>query len=446
MTVPSEGLGVRSQPRPRDAGPPSVPASSVVVVGAGIVGMSVALWLQRHGHAVTVVDRQPPGHGASCGNAATIANYHCIPLGNPAIIRQVPSLLFNPDSPLAIRWTYLPTLAPWLVRFLLASRPGRVAEIAAALAALQHRVDEDYRPLFEMAGAGDLILRNGSLYLYGSADSYARARPEIELRRRHGLPLEEVDAARIAELEPNLAPIYHRGILFPGASHVRDPLRLVERFAEAFRARGGTLVLGEVRAVERGEDGMVVRTGGAPLTADRVVVAAGAWSRPLARTLGDHIPLDTERGYHVMFPEGAGLLRRPVGWADIGFYMTPLEGGLRAAGTVEFAGLDAPPNPRRTKLIADGARRLLPQLDQPASEWLGFRPSMPDSLPVIGLSPRNDRVVYAFGHGHLGLTLGGVSGRLVADLIGGRPTTVDTAPYGPGRFSGIPTGRPAHNE
>jgi D-amino-acid dehydrogenase len=408
---------------------------TAIIVGAGIVGMSTALALLRHGYRVTVVDPRPPGHGASCGNAATIANYHCIPLGSPAVLRQLPRLLLDANSPLVIRWRYLPKLTPWLARFVLASRPRRVAAIAQALAALQHRADLDYQPLLEMAGAEELAVRHGCLYLYGSAASYARARGEIELRREHRIPLEEVDAKRIAELEPNLAPVYHRGILFPGAWHLRDPLRLVERFAHSLVQRGGTLVQEEAKAIERnGDRGVFVRTSSTTLAAAHVVVAAGAWSRPFARQVGDAIPLDTERGYHVMFPGAQTLLNRPVGWAEMGFYLTPLAEGLRAAGTVEFAGLEAPPDHDRTRLLFKGARTLLPQLSEPQSEWLGFRPSMPDSLPVIGPSRRNRRVIYAFGHGHLGMTLAGVTGRLVADLIDGRRPVIDPSPYRPERF------------
>jgi D-amino-acid dehydrogenase len=357
-------------------------------------------------------------------------------LGNPAVIRQLPALLLNPDSPLIIRWRYLPELVPWLTRFVLAARPARVAAIARALAALQHRVDTDYQPLLEMADAKDLVVQHGCLYLYGSAASYARARAEIELRRQHGIALDELSAGQISELEPNLARIYHRGILFPSASHLRDPLALVECFVSAFLQRGGKLIRDEAKAIERdAEHGVFVRTASATLTSDYAVVAAGAWSRPLARQVGDRIPLDTERGYHVVFPGAQTLLSRPVGFAEMGFYMTPLADALRVAGTVEFAGLEAPPNRERTSFLARGAKRFLPQLSEPTSEWLGFRPSLPDSLPVIGPSPRNRRVLYAFGHGHLGVTLAGVTARIAADLIDGRQPTVDPTPYRPERFA-----------
>ncbi len=408
---------------------------TVVIIGGGIIGMATALSLLRHAHRVTVIDPRPPGHGASCGNAAIIANYQCIPLGTPAVIRRIPRILLSADSPITIRWSYLPKLVPWLARFVLASRPRRVAAIADALAALQRNADVDYRPLLEMADAEKLVVRNGSLYLYGSAASYARARPEIDLRVRTGLPLEEVSARQIAELEPNLAPIYHRGILFPGASHLRSPLALVERFAQTFVQRGGTLIKEEARAIERnGKDGILVHSSGASVAGDYAVIAAGAWSRPLASQVGDRIPLDTERGYHVMFPGAQKLVSRPVGLAEMGFYVTPLADGLRAAGTVEFAGLKAPLDSKRTRFIARGARALLPQLKEPVSEWLGFRPSLPDSLPVIGPSPRNPKVFYAFGHGHLGITLAGVTARMVADLIDGRRPVVDPSPYRPDRF------------
>ena len=254
---------------------------TVVIIGGGIIGMATALSLARQGHRVTVVDPRPPGHGASCGNAAIIANYQCVPLGTPAVIRRVPSMLLDADSPLVISWKYLPKLAPWLARFAWASRPSRVAAIADALAALQHNADPDYRPLLEMADAEKLVVRNGSLLLYGSAESYARARPEIV-------------------------------------------------------QSGGTLIRAEAKAIERdAKDRIVVSGGAAPIVGDYVVVAAGAWSRPLARQVGDRIPLDTERGHHVMFPGAQTLVSRPVGRAELGFYVTPLAHGLRAAGTVE---------------------------------------------------------------------------------------------------------------
>jgi D-amino-acid dehydrogenase len=408
---------------------------TVVIIGAGIIGTATALTLLSRGYQVTIVDPRSPGTGASCGSAATIANYHCLPLGNPAVIRQLPALLLNPDSPLIIRWRYLPQLVPWLTRFVLASRPARVAAIARALAHLQHRVDADYQPLLEMADAKDLVVQHGCLYLYGSAASYARARGEIELRRRHGIALDELSAGQIADLEPKLARIYHSGILFPSASHLRDPLALVERFVRAFLQRGGALIRDAAKAIERdGEHGVFVRTTSTTLAGHYVVLAAGAWSRALARQVGDRIPLDTERGYHVVFPGAQALLSRPVGFAEMGFYMTPLADALRVAGTVEFAGLDAPLNRERTSFLARGARRLLPQLSEPTSEWLGFRPSLPDSLPVIGPSLRNPRVLYAFGHGHLGVTLAGVTARIAADLIDGYHPAVDPTPYRPERF------------
>ena len=408
---------------------------NIVVIGAGIVGIATALSLQRDGHRVTVIDRQSPGHGTSFGNAAVIANYQCLPLGHWGVIKQIPRMLLSAERPLTIRWRYLAKLTPWLARFVWASRPRRVAEIGSALAQLSRNAAPDYAPLIEMADAGHLVVRSGLLYLYGSPESYAHGKPEIELRLRHGLQLQEVSAKEIADLEPNLAPIYHRGVLFPGATHLQSPLAFVERFAQSFVERGGTLLREEARAIERNDrGGVAVRTSAGLIAADCVVLAAGAWSRPLALQVGDRIPLDTERGHHVVFAGAQWLLNRPVGAAEIGFYITPMADGLRAAGTVEFGGLDAPLDPRRIRFLVRGARRLLPQLPEPASQWLGFRPSMPDSLPVIGASPLNPNVVYAFGHGHLGITFAAVTARMVADLIAGRRPHIDPTPYRPDRF------------
>ena len=409
----------------------------VVVIGAGMVGVSAALWLQESGHEVTLVDRGDPGRGTSFGNAGIFATYACIPINAPRRIVDTPSMLFDPASPLSIQWSYLPRFLPWALRFLSACRPGRVRATVAALGAILARAEEGFRPLARRAGIESLLGPAGALYVYESEESWRRDRRNRERRRAHGVAMRELDPSEVYELEPALANVVHRGIHLEEVFYLRNPHAVVDRLARAFVQWGGRLRRADVRSIGNGLPGLLeVVSAGERLAADRVVIAAGSWSKRILGRLAERIPLDTERGYHVMFPEAGSLLRRPVAPVDGGFFMTPMEGGLRAAGTVEFAGLDAPPRPARSEAIAAAARRLLPDLGEPAESWLGFRPTLPDSLPAIGPLPSDPRILCAFGHQHLGMTLGGITGKLVAELVDGTaPPSVDLEPFRPDRFA-----------
>lgn len=419
-------------------------SQSVIVVGAGLVGLASALSLLRDGHRVTVIDRFPPldgsdyRHACSYGNACTVAPHGVVPVATPGLAWRVPGMLANPLGPLgplAIDWKYLPRLAPWLIGFLSASRAARVEDIAATLATLLKQADTAWRPLMAEAGAMDLREEHGCLYLYKSEADRAASDRDADFRERHGVNLARLSADDIRALEPNLPPNYAGGVLFRDAYVVSSPERLARRLAAAVLARGGRFGAGEVRGLRIDAQGASVALGDEALAADRIVVAAGAWSKTLAASVGDHVRLDTERGYHVLFPQGRDLLKRPVCYTEHGFYMTPMADGLRAAGTVELAGLAPPLNERRTAVIRNAVARLLPSAGKGTTEWLGFRPSMPDSLPVIGRSPKTDRVVYAFGHGHLGLTLAGLTGALVSDLVSSRKPQLDIAALRPERYS-----------
>ena len=408
----------------------------VLIAGAGIVGLSTALYLQREGAHVTVLDPSGPGEGASKGNAAVLAVDSVLPVAMPGVLREVPGMLMDPLGPLAIRWTYLPQIAPWLVRFVAASRPSRVEEIAAALRPLLAAAIDAYAPLLEAAGATDMLRRTGWLCLYETDDNFRKAQYGIELQRRLGVAVEVLRAEDIRQAEPSLAPIYRHGVLSPENAYVLDPYRLAQRLAEAVTRQGGRI---ERRALTGFEfkDGRPVagRTAEAPIPFDTVVIAAGAWSRPLARALGQDVPLDTERGYHITLPNPGVTPRRPIYSGDHSFAVTPLEIGLRFAGTVELGGLEAPPNYERAEKLLIHGRRMFPQLQaRGASRWMGFRPSMPDSLPVIGKVPGLRNAVLAFGHGHLGLTLGAITGQLAAALVLDRPPALDMTPYRPERF------------
>ena len=418
---------------------PAAEPRRVAVIGAGMVGVSSALWLQASGHEVTLVDRGDPGRGASYGNAGIFATYGCIPINSPRRFLDTPSMLFDPRAPLSIQWSYLPRFLPWALRFLAACRPGRVRSTVRALASILQRAEEGFAPLARRAGLESLLGAAGSLYVYESERSWRRDAKDRARRRGHGVAFHELGPSEVHALEPALARVVHRGVHLEDVFFLRNPHAVVDGLARAFVQWGGCLRRAEATGVVRrgsGPGGLEVVCADGRIAADRVVVASGAWSKRLLGRLADPVPLDTERGYHVMFPGSASLLNHPVAPADGGFFMTPMEGGLRAAGTVEFAGLDAPPRPARTEALVAAARRLLPDLGAPGETWLGFRPTLPDALPAIGPLPGEPRILCAFGHQHLGMTLGGITGKLIAELVDGTgPPSVDLAPFRPDRFA-----------
>ncbi len=412
-----------------------------VVVGAGVIGVCCALYLQRDGWRVTLLDRQGPGEGCSYANGSVLTSEAVVPIATPGLLWRVPGMLLDPLGPLAIRWGYLPRLTPWLLRFVAASRRSRVEAISIALAHLLHGAIDEFDPLLEQAGVRDMVRRTGWFCLYESEPGYRRALPMIELQRRRGVEMEVLSGSELAEREPALAPIFARAIYYPAVAYATDVFRLVQVLAEAFARGGGELVRAEARGFELG---VLPGGGGGPRavltdrgrhTCDAVVVAAGAWSRPLARRLGSDPPLDTERGYSMLLPKAGVRPRTPVYSTERGIVCTPLEGGLRVAGTIELGGFEYPPNWRRAEALMTHARRWFPDLDTADAEpWMGFRPSMPDSVPVISGSPRHPNAFFAFGHGHGGIGLGARSGRLIADLASGRDPGPDMAPYRVDRF------------
>lgn len=408
----------------------------LVVVGAGIVGVCCAAWLLRDGHRVTLLDRQGPGEGASFGNASVFASESVLPVAMPGILRRVPGMLADPLGPLAIRWGYLPRLAPWLLRFVAASRPARVEAIARALAALQDGAFEDYQPLLGAAGLADTVVRRGWIGAYLDPAKLADGRLAVEMQRVHGVAVEELGPDALRQMEPALSRGIAGGFYYPEVAHSLDNYGTVTGLAEHCRSQGAEVLRGEARRLVL-RDGRVaaVATDQGELACDAVVVAAGAWSKKLAADAGAPVPLDTERGYHLTIPEPNIALSRPIYSSEFGMACTPISAGLRLGGTVELGGLEAPPDWRRAEVLAERGRQLFPELRvEGASRWMGFRPSMPDSLPVVGASPRVPNAFLAFGHGHLGLTLGARTGRLVADLVAGRTPVVDPAPYRADRF------------
>lgn len=410
----------------------------VLVVGAGIIGVNCALALQERGLRVTLVDRSEPGGATSFGNAGCFATAEITPVSMPGLPLKVPGMLIDPLGPLAIRWRYLPKLAPWLWRFILAGRPARVEEITAALATMMKRVWRDYDPLFAAAGIDDLVRRNGALFVYRSDRAMAAASGEWALRKAHGVDCVEVGREQIAELEPALSDRFTRGYFIADWGHAADPYRIVTGLHALFAARGGATMRAGVTGFDfaDGRPRAARLDAGGTIPFDQVVICAGAWAKNLAAALGSKIPLDTERGYNTTLPHPRIALSRPVCPAEQSYVMTPMEMGLRVGGTVELAGLDAAPDFGRARKLVTLCQEALPGIDtRGGREWMGFRPSMPDSLPVIGRSPVHPNALFAFGHGHLGLTLGATTGRLIAEIATHQRPCIDPRPFRPDRFN-----------
>ena len=421
-----------------------MPASGtkrVGVIGAGMVGVCAASWLQRDGHSVFLVEAGEPGHGASFGNAGCLNGSSVTPVSMPGVIRNVPRWLLDPLGPLSLRWTYLPAIAPWLVRFVRSGTPDKVRAQARALRPLVGPTLEALKPLVAAARAEDLVHRLGHLYVYRSAESLEKDRLAWQLRRENGVEIDEFDADELRQLEPALSRDYVRGVLVRENGHTSNPLGLVERLLGHFVRSGGELVRARANGFRLdGRRLAAIQTDSGDLPADAAVVCAGAYSKPLAAALGDRVPLETERGYHLMISDPERMPRIPTADADGKFVATPMDTGLRFAGTVELAGLAAPPDWRRARILLAQGRKMLPGLaashpEERISMWMGHRPSLPDSLPVLGPSRASPDVFYAFGHGHVGMTAAPMTGKIVAELVDGRSPAIDISPFAAGRFA-----------
>jgi D-amino-acid dehydrogenase len=415
----------------------------VVVIGAGIVGAATAIELLRDGHRVTILEPGDPGgeQSASYGNGTLLNPSSVIPMSSPGIWRKVPGWLADPLGPLTIRWRYLPRLLPWLTRFLRAgATEARVAATARALRPLLHEAPERHRRLADEAGVGELITRQGVLFVFPSRADFDAEGLSWRLRRENGVRWLELSDDELRQREPSLDRHYKFGLLVEENGQCRDPGTYVAALVRHAQSLGAQLQRGRAAGF-RIEDGRLraVRTDTGEIAADKAVIAAGAWSKVLAEAAGDRVPLETERGYHVLITEPGIAPRYPVMPSDgkMSCVMTPQ--GLRFAGQVELAGLDAAPNWQRAAVLRDFARRVFPDLprDLPTDKvkvWMGHRPSTPDGLPCIGRASGCADVVHAFGHGHVGLTAGAATGRLVADLISGKPPSIDPGPYSARRF------------
>ena len=410
---------------------------STIIIGAGIIGAATALALQKDGHEITLLDRDEPCAGASFGNAGAIVNGSCAPTAMPGALFEGIRMLVQSASPVSIHPAYSHKLAPWLLRFLLQSRPSAVNNNALYLHALSQHAVASWRQLIKRSELSSLFRDTGWLKVYESPKTFAGTSNSRELLDKLGTPYELLNAAQIRDLEPGLAPIFKHGFYQQDSLSITNPGRLVKGMVKQFVDSGGVYKQFTVNQITLRGNGIALTGQGENLLAGKVVIAAGAWSRSLASQLGDNIPLETERGYHLMLAQSThSLLSRPVVNGENSFVLSPMETGLRMTAQVEFAGLNIAPDFSKIRNLLPLAQRMLPDLDiREESAWMGFRPSLPDSLPVLGFSSKSNNVLYAFGHQHLGMTLAAITGQIIADLVAGREPPIAVSPYRPNRFT-----------
>jgi D-amino-acid dehydrogenase len=409
----------------------------VVVVGAGVIGVCTAWRLLRRGFDVSLIDRDAPGMGCSFGNAGGLSSGSVAPLGMPGIMKQGLEMLLDPKAALHIPAGYWLTAAPWLLRLVRASRADEVERIARALGGLVADAVDYTRELLAAAGAPDLIRQTGQLYLYRDENELAKDRSTLELRRRHGMRVEKLSRSEILDLEPDVGPAYNVAMFNVDQGMTVNPLRHVRAIATDFQRCGGRIEREQIISVEVAGDRVAgVRGEGRRFSADNVVIALGARSAALLQPLGYRVPLESQRGYSITLADTGVSLNRPVVASDRKVFFSPLETGLRLAGTVEFGGLERPPTRRRAELLVECLGWVFPQARVPSDWdfWIGHRPSLPDSMPVLGGSSRHAGLWFNFGHGHLGLTMSARSSEVLAALIAGEASPIDLSPFSIHRF------------
>lgn len=408
----------------------------ITVIGAGIVGMTTATYLRRDGHDVTVVTMHAPGEYCSFGNAGMLNNAGCVPQAMPGVVWKVPGYLTDPLGPLVVRASYFFKAMPWMLRFLASARGQQAERASIALYSLIKDTVPAYEELVKRAGVPELVRRTDYLVAYESDESYRGDALAWKLRRDRGVKTEILDAAAIQALVPQLAKDYAVGVKVLDQGYVTNPERLVKSLAAQLQRDGGTIVERKVTGIEMGEGGVTaLTTAEGRMPVKTLVVCAGVHSGELTAQLGEPVPIEAERGYHVTYSDPGLQLPLPVHVSDAKVFATPMEMGVRIAGQAEFSGIYAEPNYQRAEVLETHMKRMFPAVrTSDSTKWMGRRPSMPDSLPVIGRSMKQNNVFYAFGHGHLGLCGGAPTGRLVADLVGGRKPAIDLAPFRVDRF------------
>ncbi|MDC0226643.1 FAD-binding oxidoreductase [Alphaproteobacteria bacterium] len=410
----------------------------IAVIGAGIVGICTSYFLQKSGFKVTLIDKEDPGTMTSYGHACTFADYANVPVNNPDLFFDIPKMLLRKDGPLSVDFLYIIKNIPWALQFLKNCQKNKVEEIAFSLANLLHHSRLAYDNIFKDVDVSKFLKNEENIYIYNSKKSFEISKYSNELRKKNNIKVRELNKNDIYDLEPNLAPIYYAGYLFIGSRHTTNPLAISKKIFQSFLQAGGEFINESVKNILDKDDLVQINLQEKEIKFNQVVICTGAWSKSLAKMVGDDFPLDTERGYHVLFNNEQQLINRPIGWSQSGFYLVQMKDGIRASGTVEIAGLDKPLNKKRVQIIESQARKILPQLGEVKSTWLGRRPTLPDAKPIIGRSPKNKNVMYAFGHQHIGWTLAAVTGKAINELAKGSQPNFDISAFSPSRFSKLP--------
>ena len=404
------------------------------IIGSGIQGVCNALFLQKKGYEVTLFDKEEPASpAASYGNAGHFSPYASIPLNRPDILLDIPAMLLSSNGPLALKWNYVPKMIPWFINFLKNCSTKKMMHTAKYMHQILDIALPAYDELFEEVDISGLIENKGIMYIWNDQNLKSREL-EIKIRNEIGAEQQLLNKKEIHDLEPNIKKIYHAGVFYKKARHAKNPGKIWLKLFNLFLAKGGNFKKSNVKTINFSNESPIIKTNENVFKFDKILIACGAFSKKLTDQIDEKIPLDTERGYHINFKNCDHLISRPVVFSNRGFGMTPMEQGLRVVGTVEFGGLDNPASKSRIKNLVTNAKFLLDGLPEHDEEWLGFRPTLPDYLPVIGPSKNYKNVFYSFGHHHLGWTLGAISGKIVSSMMAEENTNLDLKPYSSLRF------------
>ena len=409
---------------------------SVAVIGAGIQGVCISLCLIKKSFRVTLIDRdEPGGNSASYGNAGHFSPYASVPINRPDVLIDVPAMLFSATGSLALKWNYVPKMIPWFIKFIKNCSRKKMMHTAKYMHQILDLALPAYDDLFKEIDISGLVENKGIIYFWTNKDLKSREL-EINIRKELGVEQQLLTAHEIHDLEPHIRKIYHSGVYYPNARHTRNPKKILLKLFNLFLQKGGHFEKQNVKTINFSSDEKpIIKTNLNSYIFDKSVIACGAFSKKLTDVVNEKIPLDTERGYHVHFKGHDHLLTRPVIFLNRGFGITPMEPGLRVVGTVEFGGLNNPISKKRIVNLVNNAKYLFPELTEHYDEWLGFRPTLPDCLPVMGPSKNYKNLYYSFGHHHLGWTLGAISGKIMARMIAGENTNLDLSVYSSLRFS-----------
>ncbi len=411
---------------------------SVGIIGSGIQGVCIGLQLIKKGIPTTIFDRHDPlsekFKSASYGNAGHFSPYAVLQFNRPDILYDVPKMLLSSYGPLALKWNHIPKMVQWFLYYLKNCNKKSMLHTAKYMHQLLNLSNDSYQEIFKEIDMSNLIEKKGIIYVWTKKNIKSR---ELEIKVRNDLGIEQklLTQKEILQLEPNLKPVFDAGVIYESAMHARNPHGILKEILKLFLNKGGKFIQDNITSLKQINDNQtIIKSEKNEYKFEKAVIASGAFSKNLTDQLDEKIPLDTERGYHVHFKNMDHLISRPVIFLDRGFGMTPMSQGLRAVGTVELGGLKNPPSKKRIDYIIKCAKELLPQLEKHEDEWLGFRPTLPDFLPILGPSLKNKNIIYAFGHHHLGWTLGAITGKIISRIVAEEKTNLDLSPYSSSRF------------